>query len=134
MRLADFEGVWQLDRRIEDRRAGVTGRLNGQAVWVPGQGGLVLTETGTLQYGDGAPMQAERRYLWREDAGGIAVFFDDERVFHWFSAGKTTALHDCPPDLYRVSYDLTGWPHWSAEWQVNGPRKDYRMQSLYHRE
>lgn len=129
--LADFEGRWRLSRRIDDARAGLTGRLEGEALFVPGQGGLVLTETGRLHYGDGAPLNAERRYLWREEAGGIAVFFEDGRPFHWFSANAPETRHDCPPDLYHVRYDFSAWPGWSAVWQVSGPRKDYVMESLY---
>jgi hypothetical protein len=127
-----FEGSWRLSRRIEDNRAGLTGRLEGEARFAPGQGGLVLTETGLLRYGEGAPLQAERRYLWRAEADGIAVFFEDGRPFHWFSEARSAASHDCPPDLYTVSYDFGDWPEsWSALWQVSGPRKDYRMESLY---
>lgn len=131
--LSDFEGTWRLVRAIEDRRAGLSGRLEGEARFVPGQGGLVLTETGLLAYGGGAPMQAERRYLWREEAGGIAVYFEDGRPFHWFSAERTEASHDCPPDLYAVQYDFGTWPLWSAVWEVSGPRKQYTMTSRYSR-
>lgn len=131
--LADFEGVWALDRRIDDRRAGLTGRLEGQARFMAGQGGLLLTETGPLRYGDAAPLQAERRYLWREEAGGIAVYFEDGRPFHWFSADRTEARHECPPDLYHVRYDVSAWPEWRSVWQVTGPRKEYVMTSLYTR-
>ncbi len=130
-KLADFEGAWRLDRVIEDRKAGLTGRLSGQAVWEPGQGGLVLTESGELRYGDGAPLRAERRYLWRDESDGIAVYFEDGRPFYWFSATEGDAHHDCPPDDYRVSYDFSGWPDWSARWTVRGPRKDYVMTSRY---
>lgn len=136
-RLSDFEGVWQLSRRIEDRRAGLTGWLEGEARFNAGQGGLVLTETGCLRYGDGAPMLAERRYLWREQPGGIAVFFEDGRPFHRISADAPEARHDCPPDLYHVRYDFStwpdSWPDWRAVWQVTGPRKDYVMDSRYSR-
>ena len=131
IQLSDFEGRWQLRRRIDDQKAGLTGQLEGEARFEPGQGGLILTEMGRLQYGDGAPLQAERRYLWREEAGGIAVFFEDERPFHWFSATAPEASHDCPPDLYHVRYDFSSWPDWSAIWQVTGPRKDYVMESHY---
>jgi len=129
----DFEGGWRLDRRIEDRKTGLTGRLEGRAVWVPDQDRLQLTETGTLRYGDGAPLQAERRYLWRRQAGGIAVMFDDSRPFHWFSGDQTVARHECPPDQYHVRYDFHLWPDWRAIWTVTGPRKDYEMISRYRR-
>ena len=66
------------------------------------------------------------------DRDGIAVFFEDGRPFHWFSDAQSAASHDCPPDLYAVSYGFGDWPEsWSARWQVSGPRKDYRMESLY---
>lgn len=132
--LADFAGRWQLSRRIDDRRAGQAGRLVGEARFEPGQGGLILTETGRLRYGDGPPMQAERRYLWRDEAGGIAVFFDDGRPFHWFAHDTPQASHNCPPDLYHVRYDFSAWPDWGAIWQVTGPRKDYVMTSHYSRQ
>lgn len=132
--LNDFEGCWRLTRRIEDRRAGLTGSLEGEARWQADEAGLRLTESGLLSYGNGAPMRAERCYLWRAEAGGIATYFEDGRPFHWFSVEQTDALHDCPPDTYRVRYDFADWPRWSAEWRVTGPRKDYLMQSHYSRD
>ena len=129
--LSDFEGGWRLARRIEDARAGLAGRLEGQAVFRPGDGGLILTETGVLRYGTGPPMQAERRYLWRAEAGGIAVFFDDGRPFHRFSPAAPEARHDCAPDLYHVRYDFSDWPRWRAVWHVTGPRKEYVITSDY---
>jgi len=129
--LSEFEGVWQLSRQIEDARAGLSGHLQGEVRFEQGQGGLIVTERGQLTYGLGAPLQAERRYVWRSEAGGIAVFFNDERPFHWFSAEETNARHDCPPDLYHVQYDFSAWPVWTASWQVTGPRKDYVMTSRY---
>ncbi len=96
-----------------------------------GGDGLILTETGRLCYGAAAPMQAERRYLWRADGAGIAVFFADGRPFHWFSMAAPEAHHDCPPDNYHVAYDFGAWPRWQSRWAVTGPRKDYVMWSQY---
>lgn len=127
--LSDFAGGWRLARRIEDARAGLTGRFEGQAVFRPGAGGLVVTETGVLRYGAGQPVQAERRYIWRVAAGGIAVFFDDGRPFHRFSPAAPEARHDCAPDLYHVRYDFSVWPRWRVVWHVTGPRKNYVMTS-----
>jgi hypothetical protein len=86
--LADLEGRWTLDRRIDDRRAGLTGRLTGTCVWRPDGQGLVQHETGILHYGDAAPIRAERRYLWRADSEGLAVFFEDGRPFHRIGPGR----------------------------------------------
>jgi len=130
--LSDFEGRWHLARRVEDHRAGLTGRLDGTATWSRRDPAtLEQTETGLLHYGSAPPMQATRRYLWRADGQGIAVFFDDGRPFHSFRPQIPTARHHCPPDLYDVTYDLSGWPRWTATWQVTGPRKHATIVSRY---
>jgi len=129
--LEDFTGRWQITRRIEDRRAGRVGQFSGRAEFVPDGDGLVLSETGMLSYGGAAPLRAERRYLWRVDGPGIAVFFADGRPFHRFSCDRPKARHECPPDSYEVTYDFTQWPRWQSRWSVTGPRKDYVMQSVY---
>lgn len=132
--LQGFEGLWQLTRQIDDHRAGLTGRFEGNAHWRPDGSGLRQVESGTLCYGSGAPMRGSRAYLWRAEAGGIAVAFEDGRPFHWFSATCLAATHDCPPDRYEVTYHFTQWPaRWSTVWQVSGPRKDYRMESVFER-
>lgn len=133
--LADFAGSWSLHREIEDFRAGNSGRLDGSADFTAISGGLLCTESGTLRLGDQPPLLATRRHIWRAEADGIAVFFEDGRPFHSFVTDRLTPLaeHDCPPDLYGVVYDFSGWPRWRADWQVSGPRKHYRLRSFYQR-
>ncbi len=132
-RMADFLGRWSVERQIEDRRAGQAGRFDGLAEITPTPDGALYQETGVLILG-GARFPAERRYLWAEGPDGIAVRFADGRAFHSFSPeGAPAARHWCDPDDYRVSYDFAAWPLWRAVWEVRGPRKDYRMDSLYRR-
>lgn len=135
LRIEDFEGSWTLSRCIEDHRAGATGRLEGEAQVASGQGGHVYIESGTLRLPGQPPLAAERRYLWRPAPGGVAVHFDDGRFFHLMAldAPHATADHDCDPDRYEVRYDFSAWPQWRAVWEVRGPRKDYRLESLYRR-
>lgn len=135
--LDDFAGRWRLLRRIADARAGVEGRMEGTAEFRPLGAGLLCEERGLLSYGDSAPMQAVRRYLWHADGPGrIAVSFEDGRPFHGFVLGAAAeAVHDCAPDRYRVAYDFSRWPRgWRAVWTVTGPRKDYVSVSDYLRE
>ena len=131
--LAQLAGRWRLDRHIRDHRAAAEGFLTGEAVFTPQAGGLEYRETGELRYAGQSPVRAERRYLWRESAGRVAVLFDDGRPFHDFplGAGLAEAVHDCAPDRYGVSYDFTDVPRWRAVWRVRGPRKDYLMTSRY---
>ena len=132
IQLKDLEGHWTLSRQIDDRRAGLTGRFDGVANWRPDADGLVQEETGHLHYGDAPPMQATRRYLWRQTPAGLAVFFDDGRPFHILT-DTLSAHHDCPPDVYDVTYRFTDWPDWQSQWVVTGPRKDAVIVSRYGR-
>lgn len=124
--LADFEGEWAIARRITQAHGAAV--FTGTARFTPAQGGLAYHEEGVLTLPGVAPMRAERDYLWRGDGDRIAVLFADGRAFHHIGA---EAAHWCDPDDYRVRYDFTRWPEWRTEWQVRGPRKDYRMVSTY---
>jgi hypothetical protein len=134
MRFGAFAGEWRIDRSIEDIRTGRTGTFVGTASFRSGPSGIDYCEHGRLTFGKAPEMTATRRYRWIDaGAGTIEVRFDDGRLFHRFSAHETTpsALHECPPDQYRVRYDFRAWPRWRAKWQVRGPRKAYCITSLY---
>lgn len=134
MTLWDFEGVWQLVRRIEDRAAGRSGGFEGRARLTRDGGDLRYHEEGCLSLPGADPMRAERRYVWSPDGQGIAVRFEDGRAFHWFSlTDGPEARHACDPDTYLVRYDFASWPVWRTTWTVTGPRKDYTMVSDYTR-
>ncbi len=131
--MPDFEGVWQVSRTIADAR-GPDGRFAGTATLLPNAEGLRYTETGQLTLGE-ASFTAERSYQWSvAGPNQIAIAFADGRPFHQFDLSRTpNALHDCPPDIYRVHYDFSPWPSWTCVWRVTGPRKDYEMTSTYSR-
>jgi hypothetical protein len=134
MRLEAFAGVWDVEREIDDTRAGRRGRFTGSATFTPDGAGLAYREAGLLRLPDLPAMRAERSYAWRAAADGIIeVRFPDGRFFHSFATGEPepSAVHDCPPDRYEVRYDFTAWPCWRAEWRVRGPRKDYEMVSWF---
>ena len=124
--LADFEGDWRLSRRIVDYRSGAEGRLTGLCTFQREGALLRCSERGELVFG-GTALQAERVYLWREDAGLIAVDYNDGRPFHLFNPKGHVARadHDCAPDRYEGEYDFGAWPRWQVTWRVRGPRKDY---------
>ena len=130
--LPDFLGTWRVERTIEDR-LGPPGQFEGFAQFAPDGDGLRYREEGTLTLGDGPALSAHRDYLWRADVQGIAVLFPDGRPFHRFMPeGHAPGTdHPCGADLYRVLYDLSAWPRWTAEWTVRGPLKDYTMLSAY---
>ncbi|TMV92352.1 trigger factor [Thioclava sp. BHET1] len=132
MELSDFLGDWDLTRTIS-HADGTHAQFSGQAVFTPQSSGLLYRETGVLVLPGGYTMQAERRYRWHAEAGGIAVSFEDGRPFHRFDLATPRAAHWCDPDSYTVDYDFLDWPAWRAQWQVRGPRKDYVMHSAFTR-
>lgn len=131
--IAGFAGPWQLSKEITDKR-GPDARFSGEARITQALGGFIYTEAGTLRFGTGASVQAERKYLWSPSDGGIAVAFDDGRPFHHLPFQGGLAEHFCDPDHYWVSYNFGGWPlHWTTHWTVSGPRKDYQMTCQFRR-
>ncbi|WP_050929988.1 DUF6314 family protein [Aestuariivita boseongensis] len=126
--ITDFEGRWTLTRWIV-HADGTKADFTGEARFEPNDtGGLAYLEDGHLTLPTGQQMRATRAYRWEAD---LSVFFDDGRPFHQVPAEGGEAVHLCPPDTYRVTYDFTEWPQWQAVWQVTGPRKDYVMTSVY---
>lgn len=132
--LTDFAGFWRLHREIDFADRDMQASFLGEARLTPQGSGLIYDESGHLTLGTAPALHAERRYIWEPAADGIAMLFADGRPFHTFSlAPASEATHDCPPDIYRVSYAFHDWPVWTATWRVTGPKKDYTMLSLYTR-
>lgn len=133
--LTDFEGHWQLTREIEQPGAPLA-RFDGVACFVAEGAGLAYREEGRLAMPGQAPVRAGRRYLWRAGGGGvIEVAFHDGGPFHRIDMAAPTPSdrHHCGRDVYDVAYDFAAWPVWAVRWRVTGPRKDYRIRSVYRR-
>jgi hypothetical protein len=128
-KLADFEGHWSLTRDIVHEN-GPPAFFEGEAHWTPQGDGLAYLEAGMLTVQGLAPIQGERRYVWGPD---LTVYFEDGRVFHHVPPRGGPVSHWCDPDQYDGRYDFSHWPSFEVEWQVNGPRKAYRMTSTYRR-
>ena len=130
-----FRGLWRIERRIEDRLAGRSGVLQGQARFTDADTGLVYREEGVLRFAGQPDLTARQSYLWREGALGIEVLFADGKPFHGLPRDDAApcAHHHCSPDDYVGRYDFSAWPEWRVEWHVSGPRKDYTMRTRYSR-
>lgn len=133
--LEDFAGAWTITRTIEDRKTKQDGRLTGTARIEPGglENGYIYREEGTLSLEGAGDMEAVRVYIWGPHKRGITVHFQDGRDFHVIELDRLmpNAQHHCAPDMYHVSYNFSLWPHWSSQWRVQGPKKDYKMITHY---
>ena len=133
MKLADFEGRWLVNRRIENA-VGPDASFQGAVDFIPDDAGLMMREVGEMAVDGQPPLRATRDYRWCDADDGIDVYFDDGRFFHRIGQGACPEdRHDCAPDLYRVTYDFSAWPEWTSLWRVTGPRKDYVMRTRFSR-
>ena len=133
---ADFLGVWQLNRHIDDRHGHQQGLFQGRAIFHEnGPDQLDYIEEGQIQFGSGPVLTANRRYQWHFMDTHIEVRFENGDAFHSFvAAGQADGTeHPCGDDHYTVRYDFKNWPQWQATWQVTGPRKDYTSITQYRR-
>lgn len=135
--MALFAGQWSIRRDILDLDSEWLGRLEGQAVFEPdGDSVLAYHEEGRLKFGGLEDVKATRSYRWHfGDDNKIHVHFSDDAPFHTFefTDGRAESSHYCDPDMYEVAYEFGKWPLWRAEWRVEGPRKDYRMVTIYEK-
>jgi len=128
-------GAWRLERDVEDRRAAVTGRLSGRAIFRPDGPDLRYREDGTLSLGDYRGV-FYRSYRYRfPDSARAAVAFEDARPFHELdlSRGAWRATHHCGADLYEGRFTVSDEDTWCAVWRVTGPRKDWLLSSRFQR-
>mgnify|MGYP000026460516 CR=1 FL=1 len=134
--MAAFLGNWTVERHIHDQGGKRLGRFEGIVQFSRAGEHVCYAEEGLMQYGGQAQFKASRVYQWRFPGGArIEVKFADGRDFHSidFVRGSVSASHFCAPDKYDVTYDFGNWPEWSTEWHVEGPRKAYRMMSIFRR-
>jgi hypothetical protein len=132
---AFLAGAWRLTRRLDDRGAGVSGVLDGEARFDADGAGLAYREDGDLR------MAAYEGRVWRCYRYGFPaphraeVYFADGRAFHVLdlSRGHWTAEHACGADLYRGAFRVDGPDTWRATWRVRGPRKDLILRGVYRR-
>ena len=132
--LSAFIGTYDVSRSICDQLTNSESRFEGHAEISRTPEGAQYCESGVLIL-NGQRFQAERSYLWCEDAGRIWVRFADGAAFHDFDpeAGGRASAHLCGEDKYRASYDFSQWRCWGVRFAVQGPRKDYVSQTWYVR-
>ncbi len=126
----DLRGRWIFTRTIHHAQ-GEVNLVDGAASFQKSADGLIYDEVGVLRIQE-REFRAERRYIWREIAGGYAVSFEDGSPFHEFHFSNPQATHFCRPDHYEVHYHFDN-ERWDCEWRVQGPRKDYVMKTWYER-
>ena len=134
---AFLTGAWRISRTVKDARSGQDGGFEGTAVFAPlADGGLLLTESGTMRLGGyTGPAEQTYRYAFPDGPGRAEVFRHDGTPFHRLdlATGTAEAVHHCGADLYQGMFRVLGPDEWIVEWAVSGPRKDYHMVTRHFR-
>jgi hypothetical protein len=121
----ELTGRWTVERRVLDLLSGAAGHFRGIATFAP-DGRWV--EEGTLEFG--AYRGPARRELRIVDA---AVEFADGRPFHPLDLTGRPVEHLCGDDRYTGTYRLAGPDVLEVVWEVFGPGKRQRIESVYRR-
>ncbi|HEY4311104.1 MAG TPA: DUF6314 family protein [Pirellulales bacterium] len=129
-----LKGEWRLSRRIHDLRLALRGQFEGRASITTVTDGLLLSETGSLMFGEHVS-DASQRYRIALGRDGAQVFRADGSHFHDLdlSSGTARILHHCGEDIYRGRYRVLDDDCFVVAWRVTGPRKDYRMATRHAR-
>jgi len=121
-------GQWTVHRQITPG-----GVFEGQAKFTSLSNSRALyEESGTLTLDHGAVLEPSKRYEWRLEGGGIAIYFADGEtkgeLFHILNfeqRDKARAHHLCGVDIYQSAYQFNLPNKLSITHHVSGPQKDY---------
>jgi hypothetical protein len=125
-RPTDLLGVWQLERRLVDRRAGQFGYVRGWLELTLVGGVVHWLELGELDW-DGRTFEVTCELHLVRVGDDWEVRFTDGRLFHPWRPGSCVE-HPCRNDLYRglVRIDPAR-QRLRVLWDVRGPAKHQRI-------
>lgn len=130
-----FAGEWSLSREIDPH-----GSFEGSAMFTQiDDNTLQYEEQGVLQLKEGYTLDdVTKRYLYKFEDEVLVIYFDDGpdkgKLFHrleFDEQGLALATHDCPPDVYQAKMHLKSSDAFEIIYDVKGPRKNYKITSLY---
>jgi hypothetical protein len=136
--LRAITGSWLLRRSIDNGAS-----MNGVALFTDlGAGRLDYREHGQLRLPDGQVIDAERHYIFTDDADGFSVWFAETppRLFHRVVLSHVgpsligEATHICGDDRYDSRYEFHADGTFAIRHAVRGPRKHYDITTRYRRE
>ncbi len=133
-----------LNRSVENSRSGeAMAAMHGTASFiVTSENEALYSESVTLALESGHAMPATRRYFYRHESDGLAIYFDEarENLFHRLlleeaDGGLTAAdRHLCSPDRYDSRYEFLADGTFRVTHVVDGPRKSYVSRTVYVRQ
>lgn len=137
-----LEGAWQVERSF---RGSYEGSYAGKACFerLPNESATYLyNEQGGLIHGQGQQFDAKQNYRYRLAMDKLEVYKQEDGAWELMheldfeEAGDclTAAhVHLCGEDHYATTYKIDLNADWEVTYAVNGPEKNYHIQSRYFR-
>ena len=130
----NFRGSWLVNRDFE-------GRLNGRAKGVAkfefgGDQALNYHEDLTVTFITGASYNARREYIYTCNEQTISKWIDKTNYFDFnfnASGNEACGIYNCSNDTYRATYNFINDDHFTLKYHVQGPTKNYVINSQYFR-
>lgn len=138
-----LEGAWRVRRDFE---GSYCGSFEGEASFLPEAGelpGYHYSEVGELTDGEGKCYPARQNYRYRRAGEKLQVF--KREAAEWIlmhelhfrlEGGLVCArhVHLCGEDHYATAYQVDpAVGKWEMSYEVNGPKKAYRIRSVFAR-
>ena len=75
------------------------------------------------------------KYIYNSEKDEITKYFDDGKLFYKIDVSDTncSGKHLCIRDFYVAKYQFNNDNNFSLKYQVNGPQKDYTINTEYTR-
>lgn len=131
-----LKGTWNFDRAIAGH-----GGMKGMARFLHTAPETLDYDESGIHAARGGTVDFYQSYIYVQQDGGISVTFKDGRPFHRLQFGRSpqnlltaTAVHFCGDDVYNGQYVFHDNDNFSLRWDVQGPRKDYIIETNYVRQ
>lgn len=133
----NLAGEWGLTRNISSGEH-FTGTANFTSV---SNSAFILIENGELKTQDGNTITATREWHWAyAPESQLTISYNESplRLYHQLSLNIKNqiccgeATHLCTPDTYIGEYEFSE-NQIRIEQKISGPKKDYRVRSLFER-
>lgn len=142
--LEKLVGIWGLQRQVISTSGALIATMEGTASFSPCLNDTnQYYEEGALKMDDAdqPPIVFSRKYIYRDEPGGLAIYFDENplRLFQiilFTAVGdilEGSATHLCLRDIYNSHYQMRFPDTFQILHQVEGPRKSYTINTVYKR-
>jgi len=128
-------GKWHLTRVVKGFSRQDVILMKGTAVFIQQGTDLTYKEEGDYAYHKQRFCFHQTYYYQWKNESGYAVCFQDKRPFYFLAwhDRQQKIRHLCGKDTYQGLFTWRNKNSWGLHWHVEGPTKDFRIETVYCR-